>query len=319
LDVSFAGSEANVAVSLASYGIDVDYITRLPENPIADKCLMELRAHRVTVDHVLRGGERIGILYLETGSVARSSCVYYDRSNSALSTIRPNMIDWRNIFEDATWFHWTGITPALSEAAAAVCLEALQVAKEMGITISCDINYRGSLWKYGQSASQIMPSLVSYCDVIMGNEEDCEKVFNIKPDRLNVNQVDSSIDPELFQSVCSQVMIKFPHCKKVALTIRSAINANHNLWRGVLYSNCTLKVSKQYDITHIVDRVGSGDAFMGSLIYGLINSPADEQGALDFAVAASCLKHTIYGDYNLVSYNEVKKLLEGNLSGRVKR
>lgn len=319
LDMTFAGAEANVAVSLANYGIRSDYITCLPNNPIAEKCLMELRAHKVNIDNIIRRGERIGILYLETGSVVRPSKVYYDRSNSSFATIQPGMVDWREILKDADWFHWTGITPALSQSAADACLEAIKVANSMGISISCDINYRANLWKYGKSASEIMPSLVEGCDIILGNEEDCEKVFGIKPDNFNAEHTNGEIDQELFKSVCSQMMSKFPKCKKMVVTLRGAVNANHNTWSGVLYSEGILRKSKMYDITHIVDRVGGGDSFMGALIYALLTYRNDDQKALEFAVAASCLKHTIWGDFNLVSKEEVEQLLSGDSSGRVNR
>ena len=319
LDMSFAGAEANVAVSLANYGIKTQYITRLPQNPIATKCLMELRSHKVNVDNVLLGGNRIGILFLETGSVYRPSCVYYDRTNSSFAEIQPEMIDWKEIFKDAQWFHWTGITPALSQSATDTLKEAIHIANEMGITVSCDINYRGNLWKYGKEASEIMPELVARCDIILGNEEDCEKVFGIKPENFDADKTEGNIDSSIFKSVCSQMMNKFPKCKKMVVTLRGAINANHNTWSGVMFDGNQLYQSKQYNITHIVDRVGGGDSFMGALIYGLITYENDAQKALEFAVAASCLKHTIKGDYNLVSINEIEALISGSISGRVKR
>jgi len=319
LDMTFAGAEANVAVSLANYGISVDYITRLPNNPIADKCIMELLAHRVGTAHIVRGGERIGILYLETGSNARPSRIFYDRTNSSLATVEPATIDWKEIFKDACWFHWTGITPALSENAAKVCLEAIQAANEMNITVSCDINYRANLWRYGKSAAEIMPQLVKSCDIVIGNEEDCDKVFGIKPENFDVNRTQGEISQSAFESVCHQMMVKFPRCKTMAVTLRGAINANHNTWRGILCDSGMFYHSKIYDITDIVDRVGGGDSFMGALIYGLLAYKEDKQKALDFAVAASCLKHTIKGDYNIVSIQEVESLMCGENSGRVKR
>jgi Sugar kinases, ribokinase family len=229
------------------------------------------------------------------------------------------MIDWYKVFEGATWFHWTGITPAISQGAADVCLEALKVANELGITVSADINYRKNLWKYGKSASEVMPELVKRCDIILGNEEDCEKVFGIKPEGFDVNTTNGDVDAGKFESVCKQMTELFPKCKKMIITLRGAINANHNTWAGVLYSDGVLKQSKRYDITHIVDRVGGGDSFMGGLIYGLITYPKSDAKALDFAVAASCLKHTIYGDFNQVTVEEVEKLMNGDASGRVSR
>lgn len=319
LDVSFAGAEANVAVSLANYGIPVDYVTILPDNPIAEKCIEELRGLKVNVDNIVRGGERIGILYLETGSVYRPSRVFYDRAHSSFATYPSGQIDWKSIFKDAGWFHWTGITPALSQNAADVLTEALKAAKDTGLTISCDINYRGKLWNYGKSAAEVMPKLVEYCDVILGNEEDCEKVFGIKPKDFDADKVGDGINPKMFEDVCSQMMSKFPQCKTMVITLRGAINANHNTWAGVLYDGKKLYQSPTYDITHIVDRVGGGDSFMGALIYGLLTYSDAPQHAIDFAVAASCLKHTIKGDYNQVSIDEVESLLSGNTSGRVNR
>jgi 2-dehydro-3-deoxygluconokinase len=314
---TFGGGEANVAVSLSNYGIATEFITRLPNNDIAQSCIMDLRAHGVGVDHILRGGERLCIYYLETGAVARASKVIYDRAYSSISTIEPGMVDWKEALKGADWFHWTGITPALSQGAADVCLEAIRTANEMGITVSCDLNYRKNLWKYGKTASEVMPELVAGCDIILGNEEDCEKVFGIKPEGFDVT-TGGEVNAAEFESVCTQMMKRFSRCRKMIITLRGAINANHNTWGGVLYADGVLKTSKRYDITHIVDRVGGGDSFMGGLIYGLLTYPDDQQ-ALDFAVAASCLKHTIYGDFNLVSVAEVENLMKGDGSGRVSR
>jgi 2-dehydro-3-deoxygluconokinase len=316
---TFGGGEANVAVSLANYGIQTDFVTRLPKNDIAEACLMDLRSHNVGINHIIRGGDRMGIYFLETGAVARASKVVYDRAGSSIATIEKGMVDWKEVLKDAQWFHWTGITPALSQGAADACLEAIRAAGAMGITVSCDLNYRKNLWKYGKTAAEIMPALVEGCDVILGNEEDCEKVFGIKPEGFDATATGGEVNAAEFESVCTQMMKKFPRCKKMIVTLRGAINANHNTWGGVLYSDGTLKQSKRYDITHIVDRVGGGDSFMGGLIYGLLTYPSDDCRALDFAVAASCLKHTIYGDLNLVTVSEVENLLKGDGSGRVSR
>ena len=318
-DVSFAGAEANVAVSLANYGVSVDYVTALPDNPVADKCLAELRGAKVNVDNVVRGGERMGILYLETGSVYRPSRVFYDRANSSIATLKSGSINWKKVFEGADWFHWTGITPALSQNLADVLKEAIEVANAMDLVISCDINYRGKLWQYGKSASEIMPALVEKCDIILGNEEDCEKVFGVKPKDFDVENVKDGINPEIFESVCSQMMKRFPCCKKMVITLRGAINANYNTWTGILYDGERLYQSPTYNITDIVDRVGGGDSFMGALIYSLCTFKDNDQHALNFAVAASCLKHTIKGDYNQVNVDEVESLVNGSTSGRVKR
>ena len=319
LNATFGGGEANVAVSLANYGIDTEFVTRLPNNDLADWCVSELRKYNVGTKEIIRGGERVGIYFLETGAVSRSSKVVYDRANSSIADIKPGMINWREVLKDADWFHWTGITPALSQGAADACLEAIKVANELGVTVSTDLNYRKNLWKYGKKASEVMPELVAGCDIILGNEEDAEKVFGIKPEGFDAEHSGGEVDAAEFQSVCVQLMNKFPGAKKVIITLRGSINANHNTWGGVLYSNDTLHQSKRYDITHIVDRVGGGDSFMGGLIYGLLTYTDDDQKALDFAVAASCLKHTIYGDFNLVTVSEVENLMKGDGSGRVMR
>ena len=319
LNATFGGGEANVAVSLANYGIDTEFVTRLPNNDLADWCVSELRKYNVGTKEIIRGGERVGIYFLETGAVARSSKVVYDRANSSIADIKPGMIHWREVLKDADWFHWTGITPALSQGAADACLEAIKVANELGVTVSTDLNYRKNLWKYRKKASEVMPELVAGCDIILGNEEDAEKVFGIKPEGFDAEHSGGEVDAAEFQSVCVQLMNKFPGAKKVIITLRGSINANHNTWGGVLYSNDTLYQSNRYDITHIVDRVGGGDSFMGGLIYGLLTYTDDDQKALDFAVAASCLKHTIYGDFNLVTVSEVENLMKGDGSGRVMR
>lgn len=317
-DVSYAGAEANVAVSLANYDVETDYITCLPNNPIAERCIMELRGHKVGVDHIQRSGKRMGILYLETGSNARPSKVYYDREDSSIAMVKEGSIDWEEILKDATWFHWTGITPALSDNAAKECLKAIQTANGLGVTVSCDINYRGNLWKYGKMAAEVMPEMLEGSDIILGNEEDCEKVFGIKPQNFDAEKTGGDVDQSSFKSVCEQMMKRFTRCKKMVVTLRGAINANHNTWGGVLYNGKELLTSRRYDITDIVDRVGGGDSFMGALIYGLQHYD-DDQTALEFAVAASCLKHTIKGDFNWATKEEVENLMNGDVSGRVKR
>ena len=319
LSATFGGGEANVAVSLANYGMDAEFVTRLPENDIAAACVKDLHKHGVKTDHIVYGGDRMGIYFLETGAVARASKVVYDRAHSAISEIKPGMIDWEQVLAGADWFHWTGITPAISQGAADVCLEAIQTANRLGIPVSCDLNYRKNLWKYGKKASEVMPDLVAGCDIILGNEEDAEKVFGIKPEGFDVTATAGEVNAAEFESVCIQLMQRFPRARKVIITLRGSINANHNTWGGVLYDGKQLFQSPRYDITHIVDRVGGGDSFMGGLIYGLLTYPQDDQQALNFAVAASCLKHTIYGDYNEVTVKEVENLMKGDGSGRVSR
>ena len=318
-NISFAGGEANVAVSLANYGIDTEFVTRLPENDLATSCVKELRKYGVGTSHIVYGGERLGIYFLETGAVARPSKVIYDRAHSSVSEIRPGMIDWASVFEDAGWFHWTGITPAISQGAADVCREAIAEARKRGITVSCDLNYRKNLWKYGKTAAEVMPDLVSGCDIILGNEEDAEKVFGIKPEGFDVTATAGAVNGAAFESVCTQLMQRFPVARKIIITLRGSVNANHNTWGGVLWDGTRLYQSPRYDITHIVDRVGGGDSFMGGLIYGLLTYPGDDQQALHFAVAASCLKHTVYGDFNMVTVKEVETLMRGDASGRVSR
>jgi 2-dehydro-3-deoxygluconokinase len=244
----------------------------------------------------------------------------YDRSNSAIAQIKPGMINWDKVFDGAvTWFHWTGITPAISQGAANVCLEAVKAASKLGITISTDLNYRAKLWKYGGDSEAIMTELTSYCDIILGNEEDAEKYFGIKPEGLDITKEGHKVKAESFLSVCKQMMKKFPNAKKVITTLRGSISASHNTWAGVMYNRKKMYKSSEYQITDIVDRVGGGDSFMGGLIYGLIKYKNNDQKALDFAVAASCLKHTIKGDANLVLISEVEKLMGGDASGRVSR
>lgn len=317
-NATFGGGEANVAVSLANYGIDVDYVTRLPQNDLGAACAAELRSFGVGTSNIVYGGERLGIYYLETGAVARPSKVVYDRAHSSAATVERGMIDWEQVLASADWFHWTGITPAISASAAEVCLDACRAANRLGVKVSCDLNYRKNLWKYGKTAAEVMPALVECCDVILGNEEDAEKVFGIKPEGFDAASTQGEVDAAAFRSVCTQLMARFPRAKKVVITLRGSINADHNTWGGVLFDGETLYRSPRYDITDIVDRVGGGDSFMGGLIYGLLTYD-DDQRALNFAAAASALKHTIYGDFNMVSVAEVENLMKGDGSGRVAR
>ena len=318
-DVVYGGGESNVAVSLANYGVPVDFVTRLPQNDIGQCAMMEMRKRGVGVDKIIYGGDRLGIYFLETGAVSRGSKVVYDRAHSAISEIKPGMVDWKSVFKDVNWFHWTGITPAISQGAADTCLEAVKIASEMGITVSTDLNYRAKLWNYGVEPEAIMTELTSYCDIILGNEEDAEKHFGIKPEGLDITTQGAHVKAEAFLSVCQQMRQKFPRAKKVITTLRGSISASHNTWAGVMYDGKQMYKSNEYQITDIVDRVGGGDSFMGGLIYGLLKYPQNDQNALDFAVAASCLKHTIKGDANLATISEVEKLMGGDSSGRVAR
>jgi Sugar kinases, ribokinase family len=316
-EATFGGGEANVAVSLANYGIPVEFVTRLPKNDIGTSCRMDLNKYGVCTSGVLYGGNRLGIYFLETGAVARASKVIYDRAGSSFADVSAGMFDWEKILEGATWFHWTGITPAVSQGAADACLEAIQVANKKGITVSCDLNYRKNLWKYGKKANEVMPELVAGCDVVLGNEEDAEMVLGIKPEGVDITG--GHVDAAAYRSVSEQIMKQFPRVRKVITTLRGSVSANHNTWSGVLFDGNNLYVAPTYDITHIVDRVGGGDSFMGGLIYGLLTYEEDMQKAINFATAASCLKHTICGDFNLVTVDEVEKLMGGDASGRVSR
>ena len=316
LEATFGGGEVNVAVSLANFGLKAAFVTRLPKNDIAEAAVKTLKKYDVLTSHIIYGGERIGIYFLEAGAVARGSKVIYDRAHSSMAAIQPGMVNWDPVFEGAGWFHWTGITPAISQGAADSCLEAIKIAKAKNLTVSCDLNYRKNLWKYGKTAGEVMSEMVSYSDIILGNEEDAEKVFGITSSGIDVSK--GEVKAESYRPIAESLMKKFPKCKKVIITLRGSINASHNTWSGVLWDGKNFYMAPVYDITHIVDRVGGGDAFMAGLIYGLV-SYENDQKALNFAVAASCLKHTIKGDFNFVTLEEVEKLAGGDISGRVSR
>jgi 2-dehydro-3-deoxygluconokinase len=251
------------------------------------------------------------------GAAQRGSAVIYDRGNSAIATIRRGMIDWEAVFADADWFHWTGITPAISESLAEVCLEGVRTAKEMGLTVSCDLNYRAKLWKWGRKAGEVMPELVGYCDVAIGNEEDADKVFGIRAAATDVTS--GKVQGGAYREVCAELARRFPNLKQIAVTLRGSLSASHNTWSGVLWDAGRFHEGHTFDIADIVDRVGGGDAFAAGLIYGLRAFGEDRERALNFAIAASCLKHTILGDFNLVRAVEVEKLMAGDVSGRVAR
>jgi 2-dehydro-3-deoxygluconokinase len=315
-DALYGGGEANVAVSLANYGLPAQFVTRLPANDLGDACTAYLRQFNVGTDFILRGGERLGIYFLEVGAAQRASKVIYDRSNSAIATVAKGMIDWDKVFSQAGWFHWTGITPAISSGTADVLLEGLQAARRAGLTISCDLNYRKNLWKWGKKAGEVMPELVSYCDLAIGNEEDAEKVFGIKAPEADISS--GKVDAAQYRFVCEELVKRFPNLSQVAVTLRGSLSASRNSWSGVLWDKGQFFNGPKYDIDFIVDRVGGGDSFGSGLIYGLL-AYQDPQKALDFAVAASCLKHSIWGDFNLVTVDEVEKLLKGDGSGRISR
>ncbi len=316
LEATFGGGEANVAVSLANFGFPASYVTRLPKNDMAEACLRELRGFGVDVSHVARGGSRMGIYFLETGSNQRASKVIYDRMNSAIAEAKPGDIDWKSVFEGAGWLHLTGITPALSQSAADLTLEAAKAAREMGLTVSIDLNYRKNLWQYGKKAGEVMPALAELADILVANEEDFDKSLGIKGEHQDADA--GKIDPQAYLPVCREAMERFPNVKKVAVTLRRSMSADRNIWQACLYDGAEFLVSREYEITDIVDRVGGGDSFCGGLIYGL-NAYPGNRDALEFAVAASCLKHTISGDYNRVSVQEAEALMKGSGSGRVQR
>lgn len=313
LEVSFAGGEANVAVSLANYGENVSFVTRIPGNDLGKAIDRKLKGFGVDTSKILYSGDRLGIYFVEKGASQRPSKVIYDRKYSAISQAQPGEFDWPAIFKGAEWFHFTGITPALGDNVAALCLEACQKAKEMGITISCDLNYRKNLWT-SEKAGSVMSNLMKYVDLCIANEEDAEKVFGIKASNTDVSS--GKISHEGYMDVAKQIEQRFG-CSKVAITLRGSISANDNNWAGMLYANGECYFSKNY-LIHIVDRVGGGDSFGGGLIYALVNN-YEAQKAIDFAVAASCLKHTIEFDFNMVSVDEVLNLMSGDGSGRVKR
>ena len=313
LEMTFGGGEANVAVSLANYGMDAKFVTKLPNNPIADACIAELKKVGVDTSLITRGGDRVGIYFVEKGASQRASQVIYDRANSAIALAESKDFDWDDIFDGADWFHFTGISPALSDACAKITLEACKAAKAKGVQISCDLNFRKKLWT-SEKAGKVMGELMEYVDVIIANEEDAEKVFGIKASGTDITS--GQISDEGYKDVARQLVSRFG-AKKVAITLRESISASINNWAAMLYDGKDFYKSKKYNI-NIVDRVGGGDSFGGGLIYALL-SGYSMQDTIEFAVAASCLKHSIEGDFNLVSVKEVEALAGGDGSGRVQR
>lgn len=312
-EATFGGAEANVAVSLANYGADVAFVSKLPSHEIGQAAVNSLRKFGVDTSKIVRGGDRVGIYYCEKGASQRPSKVIYDRAFSSIATASVNDFDWDKIFEGVTWFHFTGITPALSDECAKITLEACQKAKEKGITVSCDLNFRKKLWSK-EKAGEVMSDVCRYVDYCIANEEDAKDVFGIEADNTDINT--GKLDRNGYISVAKKLTEKFGF-KGVAITLRESLSANDNNWSGMLFTNGEAYFSKKYAM-HIVDRVGGGDSFGGGLIYSLLNKK-DAQRAIDFAVAASCLKHSIEGDYNMVSVSEVEALANGNASGRVQR
>lgn len=313
----YGGGEANVAVSLANWGSPVDFVSCLPKNVLGENCIEILQHHSVGTKFIKRSDGRLGIYFAEKGASQRPSNVIYDRENSSVSLITPESYDWNKIFEDKTWFHWTGITPAISENACLAVNAAVHSANDQGVTISCDINFRKKLWRWGKTAGEIMPDLIRRCQVLIGNEEDAEKVFGISAPGADIKK--GNLDQSQYKYVCEDLVKKFPNLMTVAITLRSSISASHNRWSAVLWHKGDFYTTKTYDIDLIVDRIGSGDAFCAGLIFGFTRYPNDPQSILDFATAASALKHSISGDFNLVSIEEVEQLKHGDGSGRVIR
>ena len=315
LEATFGGGEANVAVGLARFGLNVAYVSVIPNNPIGDACIGELRKQGVDTSLIIRKGNRLGIYFLEAGANQRPSKVIYDRSHSAIAETKPGDINWDKVFDGVSWFHISGITPAISLSASELSIEAVKKAREKDITISCDLNFRKKLWKYGKSAPQVMGELVKYVDIALGNEEDCQKSLGVKVD---IDVESGRLQTEKYRELTEKVLGLYPNIKKITITLRESHSANYNGWSAVLNNRKEFFISKKYEIHNIVDRVGGGDAFAAGLIYSINNLPNDKE-SLEFAVAASCLMHSIPGDLLLLSVEEVKSLAGGATSGRVQR
>ena len=315
LEATFGGGEANVAVGLARFDLDTTYVSVIPDNPIGEACIRELKKQGIDTTFIVRKGERLGIYFLERGANQRPSVVVYDRSHSAIAEAKVGDIDWDRIFQNARWFHISGITPAISSSAAELSLESVKKAREKNVTVSCDLNFRKNLWKYGKSAPEIMGEIIKYVDIVVGNEEDCQKSLGIK---IDIDVESGKLPAEQYKKMTGKVLSIYPNIKKIAITLRESYSTDHNGWSAILDNGKEFFVSKKYEIRDIVDRVGGGDAFAAGLIYGL-NHLSSDQEALEFAVAASCLKHSIPSDLPLLTLGEVKSLMGGAESGRVLR
>jgi 2-dehydro-3-deoxygluconokinase len=318
LEATFGGGEANVAVGLSRFGMDISYVSLIPDNAIGNACIAELKKHNVDTTKIIRKGQRLGIYFLEAGANHRPSVVIYDRTNSSIAEAKIGDINWDEVFKDSGWFHITGITPAISESASALSIEAVKKAKNAGLIISCDLNFRKNLWKYGKTAKEVMTELVKYTDIAIANEEDCQASLGISIESGLETIESGKLNLENYKKLSDKVLSVFPNLQKIAITLRESRSASSNGWSGILNNRKEFLISKKYDITDIVDRVGTGDSFAAGLIYGLNNLKSDKE-ALEFAAAASCLKHSIPGDMPLLSVSEVKSLMQGSGSGRVQR
>lgn len=315
LVATFGGGEANVAVSVANYGLPARYVTALPDNPVTDAFVYQMRGFGIDTSFIKRSAGRFGIYFVEPGANQRPSKVVYDRANSSIALAKPGDLDWQAIFADAGWFHVTGITPALSQSAADLSIEAAKAAQALGVPVSCDLNYRKNLWKYGKSAQEVMSELVLHVDYAIANEEDCQKALGVK---IDVDVHSGKLDSAQYEKLAEKVLAAYPNLKAIAITLRESFSASHNGWSACMHNRERFMLSRHYDITHIVDRVGGGDSFGGGLIYGLMSLPSHEE-ALEFATAASCLKHSVPGDFNRFTKAEVESLLKEGGSGRVQR
>jgi 2-dehydro-3-deoxygluconokinase len=315
LEATFGGAEANVAVSLAQLGLPVSFVTALPANPLGESAISEVRRFGVDTSFIRSAGDRIGIYFLETGSNQRASKVTYDRAGSSMAAAKPGDFDWDSIFQNASWFHISGVTPAISASAAALSLEAVKSARAKGITVSCDYNYRKNLWRYGRKAPDVMREIVSHATIGIANEEDCQKALGID---VEAAAAPGKLDIERYSRLAEKVLREFPNLERQVITLRESHSADHNGWSAMLHNRKQALTSRRYDITNIVDRVGAGDSFAAGFIYDL-TSYRDDQRALEFAAAASCLKHSILGDFNRVDVAEVEALVKGEGSGRVQR
>jgi 2-dehydro-3-deoxygluconokinase len=316
LEATFGGAEANVAASLAQFGVGARFVSAVPANNVGDACVAELRRFGVDTSMIKRQGERLGIYFLENGANQRPSRVTYDRSGSSIAALRASDLDWDAIFEQADWFHISGVTPAISASAAELSLAAAREARERGLTVSCDYNYRKNLWKYGKNPHEVMRELVALATIGIANEEDCQKALGVEVD---VDVRSGELEHAKYRALAGAVLDSFPNLERQVITLRESHSADNNGWSAVMFDRDEFRVSRHYAITDIVDRVGGGDSFAAGLIYGLRAYAGDDQRALEFAVAASCLKHSVLGDINRVTVGEVETLMQGDGSGRVQR